>query len=245
MTAIYDPIAADFQKTWEHPYRTHAEMYSFFARVGDLRGRSVLDLACGEGTYSRALKRHGAARVVGVDISPGMIELARAAEAREPLGIEYQVQDVGRLALAETFDLVTAVFLLNHARTADELQAMCRAIAAALKPGGRFLGINNNLDQPPESYAGMRKYGYTKRVTGPLREGTPITLIMFVGERTIQFDDCYLSRPTYEAAFRAAGLKNLRWHLPTVSPAGEAELGREYWQDFLNNPPLVLLECDK
>jgi toxoflavin synthase len=43
---------------------------------------SVLDLACGEGFYTRLLRQTGAGRVVGVDLSAGMIALARQEEAR-------------------------------------------------------------------------------------------------------------------------------------------------------------------
>jgi predicted RNA methylase len=37
--------------------------------LGDLRDKNVIDLACGEGFFTRSIKWAGAARVVGVDIS--------------------------------------------------------------------------------------------------------------------------------------------------------------------------------
>jgi predicted RNA methylase len=37
--------------------------------LGDLRGKNVIDLACGEGFFTRSITWAGAARVVGVDIS--------------------------------------------------------------------------------------------------------------------------------------------------------------------------------
>jgi 2-polyprenyl-3-methyl-5-hydroxy-6-metoxy-1,4-benzoquinol methylase len=57
-----------------------AESYTFFRMVGALDGKRVLDLACGFGFYPRLLKQHGAAQVVGVDISPEMIRLATQQE---------------------------------------------------------------------------------------------------------------------------------------------------------------------
>src|SRR5262245_6598559 len=93
MEAEYDRIAEQYRDAKLQPWRLHLEVYTFLQLVGDLSGKAVLDLACGEGFYSRILKRHGAARVVGVDLSARMIELARAEEAREPLGIEYRVGD--------------------------------------------------------------------------------------------------------------------------------------------------------
>ena len=58
-----------------------------------------------------------------------MIGLAEAEEAREPLGVEYRVGDARALEVAGPFDLAFAAYLLNYARTADELAKMCRAVA--------------------------------------------------------------------------------------------------------------------
>ena len=41
--------------------------------LGPLDGKRVLDLACGFGIYTQLLKQHGAAQVIGVDISPEML----------------------------------------------------------------------------------------------------------------------------------------------------------------------------
>jgi SAM-dependent methyltransferase len=61
--------------------------------LGDVRGTRVLDAPCGEGRVGRALAR-GGAQVIGVDLSAVLLDKARAAEAREPLGIEYMLADV-------------------------------------------------------------------------------------------------------------------------------------------------------
>ena len=75
----------------------------------------MIDLACGEGYYTRALRQQGAARVVGVDLSRAMIGLAEAEEARRPLGLEYRVGDVRTLEVPEKFDLAVAADLLHSA----------------------------------------------------------------------------------------------------------------------------------
>jgi ubiquinone/menaquinone biosynthesis C-methylase UbiE len=46
-----------------------------------IEGKSVIDIGCGPGHYSVALATRGAARVLGVDFAPGMIDLARARAA--------------------------------------------------------------------------------------------------------------------------------------------------------------------
>jgi ubiquinone/menaquinone biosynthesis C-methylase UbiE len=65
--------------------------------AGDVTGRSVLDVACGQGIASRALARAGAARVVGVDLTEALLDAARAEERADPLGITYLHGDAQRL----------------------------------------------------------------------------------------------------------------------------------------------------
>ncbi|HVV87592.1 MAG TPA: class I SAM-dependent methyltransferase [Kofleriaceae bacterium] len=118
---------------------------------GDLRGRRVLDLGCGEGYVARQLARAGA-QVLGIDLSPGMIEQARRQEQAERLGIAYDVGDAA--ALAETdahrFDLVVAVFLFNYL-TVSEMRTTMRRVHAALRPGGTFI-----FTVPHPAFAFMR-----------------------------------------------------------------------------------------
>jgi ubiquinone/menaquinone biosynthesis C-methylase UbiE len=97
-------------------YDTYRDLYNnpaFLDLVGDLTGRIVLDACCGEGYNTRLLARRGA-RVTGVDLSAEMIELARAEEEREPLGIRYEVASTSDLLLFadETFDAVVSTMAL-------------------------------------------------------------------------------------------------------------------------------------
>jgi ubiquinone/menaquinone biosynthesis C-methylase UbiE len=244
--AEYDAIAELYQKAKQHPWRQHIEAFTYQQLLGDLAGKAVLDLACGEGHYTRMIRRLGAARVVGVDISSRMIELARKQEAANPLGIDYHVGDGARLAIAGSFDLVTAAYLLNYSRTYEELQAMANGIARNLKPGGRFVAINDNPDHALEHYAGSRPYGFIKSIPTPVRhDGTTVTLTFFVDGQTFQFQNFYMSRPTVDAALERAGFRTVRRHPPQVAPAGLAEFGRDYWQEFLDHPPVIFIEAVK
>src|SRR5262249_41655932 len=164
MTTDYNLIAEEYKRAKLQPWRTHIELYTLFGLLGDPAGKSVLDLACGEGFHTRVLRQEGAARVAGVDISTAMIELARQAEAHAPLGIEYVVSDVKELALGETFDVVFAAYLLNYAQTENELQQMCDAIARHLRPGGRFVTINNNPEYTGHTDT-MRHYGFQRHTS--------------------------------------------------------------------------------
>jgi toxoflavin synthase len=239
----YAPIAEKYRESKLHPWRQHVEEFTLHRLVGDVAGKAVLDLACGEGFHTRRLKQRGAARVVGVDLSPQMVALARAEEQRHPLGIEYVAGDAATFHPEEPFDVVVAAYLLNYARTAEELLGMCRGVARCLKPGCRFVAVNNHLEQPLHAYAATQKYGLVKRLDGALREGAAITYTLFTEGRSISFDNYYLSPGTYERVLRSAGLGEVRWHAPRLSPQGEAEFGAGYWAAFLEHPPVYFLDC--
>ena len=87
MITDYDPIAEQYRLSKQQPWRSYIESCSLLALIGDPTGLQVLDLACGEGFYSRLLRQRGAARLLGVDLSAGMIELARQQEAVHRLGV--------------------------------------------------------------------------------------------------------------------------------------------------------------
>lgn len=74
-----------------------------------------------------------------------MIELAKKHERQHPLGCRYVRADVAEFEPAEPVDLVVAAYLLNYARTLGQLLRFCRVCYKALKPGGRFVGLNNDV----------------------------------------------------------------------------------------------------
>jgi ubiquinone/menaquinone biosynthesis C-methylase UbiE len=245
MTTNYDEIAAEYKRAKQQPWRLHVEHYTLFKLLGDLRGKSVLDLACGEGFYTRFIKRREAGRVVGVDLSAGMIALARQEEERNSLGIEYLVQDVKELALDETFDIVIAAYLLNYAESAAELSAMCAAISRHLKPGCRFVTVNNHPRHEPEYFAATRQYGFIKTADSELTEGTPVDYVFYLDEGSFAITNYHLSVQTHEAALKSAGFRQVRWHEPELSADIADPTERQYWAEFLAHPPVVFIDCVK
>jgi ubiquinone/menaquinone biosynthesis C-methylase UbiE len=244
MITNYDAIAEEYKKAKLQPWRLYIETFMLFDLVGDVTGKSVLDLACGEGFHTRLLRQKGADRVVGVDLSAGMIDLARKEEEHHPLGIEYVQQDAKKLNLKEDFDLVFAAWLLNYAETKEDLLKMCQGIARHLKPGRRFVTINNNPDYTGATDS-MRKYGFTREATASV-DGTPIAWKFFLDDRTtVEITNYYLSPSIHAWAFAEAGLRNLRWHPPQVAPEGLAEYSQDFWADFLRFKPAVCLDCEK
>jgi len=243
MSAQYDAIAEKYQRTKESPLRTFVEAHTFLSLIGDLRGKRVLDLACGEGFYTRKLKQLGAARVVGVDISAQMIALAKEQEREDAAGIEYVCADVEELPSQGVFDIVVAGYLLHYSKSEDAMMRMGRSIVDHLPTGGRFVTLNENPDQCVEHYAGYAQYGFNKTVQQPRREGSEITYWMVAGRELFNFQACFFSRETYERVLSAAGFHDIRWHPLVVAEEGIQAHGKSYWQEYLSNPPVIGLEC--
>jgi ubiquinone/menaquinone biosynthesis C-methylase UbiE len=245
MTTDYDPIAEQYQRSKQQPWRTHIEAFTLMELIGDPTGQSVLDIACGEGFYTRMLRQKGASRVAGVDLSGGMIELARAQEAQHQLGIEYLVGDARELPLDGTFDLAVAAYLLNYARNREELQAMCDGIGKALKPGGRFVTVNSSPHLNFSAAPTFRAYGFETEVIGDWREGAAITWRFFLDDGPFEIENYYLNSALHEEAFRRAGFEEIRWHPPQLSPGGISSHGEQFWSSFLKNSPVSFIECVK
>lgn len=245
MTTDYNAIAARYKRAKKQPWRSLIESYTLMSLVGDLSGLSVVDLACGEGHYTRLLRQQGAASVVGLDLSEGMIALAREQEAAHPLGIQYLVGDGRNLEFSESFDLAAAAYLLNYARNRAELDAMCLGIAHCLKPGGRFVTANANPAFDFKQADSFRKYGFEVRADGEVREGTPYTWTFFLDDGPLCLENYHLDKESHQQALRSAGFREVHWQAPQVSPLGEAEVGNGYWDSFLARAPVIFLECVK
>ncbi len=245
MTTDYDPIADQYKRSKHTPWRTDIECFTLLNTIGSVKGLSVLDVAWGEGFYTRLLRHEGAGRMSGVDLSEGMVALARKQEAEAPHGIEYVVGDGRALDLPDRYDLVVAAYLLNYASTREQLDAMCGSIARCLKPGGRFVTVNSNPALDFTTAPSYRKYGFETSVSEPWREGTPVTWTFFLEDGSFTLENYNLSVRTHEESLRQAGFRTITWHEPRVSPEGQMRHGAAFWQTFLKASPIAFIECVK
>jgi SAM-dependent methyltransferase len=174
-------------------------------------GLRVVDLGAGEGYCSRHLRRAGASRVDGVELSEAMVELARAEEAREPLGIEYHLGDATDLSRFgdEEVDLALAMFLFNYLDPA-QTRACMREVARMLRPGGRFVfavphPVFPFLRSPaPPFYLDAGSGGYFSAAG----EWFPGRIWRRDG-RALDVQLCHKTIEEYVAAMRAAGFGSM------------------------------------
>ncbi len=167
--------ALDAYALWAASYPPHAhnrlmeiEQAAMLALMPDLRGRDVLDLACGTGRYSRIALQGGARRVVGADFSPPMLRAGRKATSpSDPLSAGREGGSVQAsmmvLPFADaSFDVIICGLATGHLPPAAMRQAIAE-MARALRPGGDAL----ISDFHPSLYLG----GGRRTFTAP--DGTP------------------------------------------------------------------------
>ena len=108
-------------------------------KMGDLRGKRLLDIGAGLGDTSVYFALKGAA-VTAVDVSPGMVECARRLAAHHGVELQYVVCAAEKLDVPDAwFDFVYAGNIIHH--VADR-EAFFAQIARVLKPGGRFFSTD-------------------------------------------------------------------------------------------------------
>lgn len=128
---------SDFVREGKDYFRDELNNPAAFKLIGNVRGREVLDLACGEGYNTRILARMGAT-VVGVDFSEKLIQMARQKERDEGLGITYYVSDAADMKdlLNNQFDLVTCFMALHDI---EHYEKVVLEVARVMKVNGRFI----------------------------------------------------------------------------------------------------------
>lgn len=106
-----------------------------FAAVAEVRPGTVLEVGCGPGEASERIRRELGSEVVAIDISPRMVELARAR------GVDARLGDVQALDLPDaSADCALAAWMLYHVPDVDRALA---ELARVLRPGGRLVAVTN------------------------------------------------------------------------------------------------------
>lgn len=107
----------------------------------DVAGKDVIELGCGTAYFSAWLKRAGARRVVGVDITPAQLDTARRMDAQFGLGIELIEANAEEVPLEDAqFDLAVSEY--GASIWCDPAKWIAEA-ARLLRPGGELVFLRN------------------------------------------------------------------------------------------------------
>jgi len=125
---VYDDFAAAM-----------TEDVDFYVSLAAEAHGPVVELAVGTGRVAISIVQRTGRRVIGIDVSAAMIEVARRKASEASVELDLRVGDMRELELDERTDLVICPFramlhLQNHAERVDVL----RRVADVLGPGGHF-----------------------------------------------------------------------------------------------------------
>jgi SAM-dependent methyltransferase len=135
--------------------------------------KSVLDLGCGDGWFSRWAATQGAKDVVGLDVSRNMLDTARARTVQEADGVKAAISfgqvDLEGLKLPEgRFDVVFSGLALHYVHN---LPAVIREIYKSLKPGGIVVfSVEHPIFTAPTKPGFMQRPDSVKLMCWPLND---------------------------------------------------------------------------
>lgn len=179
-------------------------------------GDTVLDLACGTGVVTKKIssKIGNSGKVVGIDISPGSIEIAKKWNTKK--NVKFVVTDVEKMKFVEEFDAVTCqyglMFFLN-------VELVLRKVRKFLKKDGRItVAVHGSKRTAP--YFSCISSAVLKFIPDFLPIGTP-TVHRFGTKDLLRME------------FKKAGFKKINiYELNFEYKPGTYE---DYWRDYFTN----------
>ncbi|GAA5144962.1 class I SAM-dependent methyltransferase [Nocardioides marinquilinus] len=191
----YDDFAAAYSAENESSvFNAHYERPAMLDLAGDVAGRRVLDVGCGTGPLSLALRERGAS-VAGFDRSAAMVDLARR---RLGDGADLRVADLAApLPYADdSFDDAVASLVLHYL---EDWAGPLAELRRVLRPGGRLLVSTNHPAAYPIVYPEADYFAVTRYSEDHTFDGRPVVLTFW-------------HRPLHamSGAFADAGFRTLR-----------------------------------
>jgi SAM-dependent methyltransferase len=208
--AYEDEIRAQAYATLAFPGTYYLAFRDLSALLADhVRGQAALDFGCGAGRSTRFLRDLGF-DPTGIDISPAMLELARAAEPGGRYVLvddgDYRPLDPGR------FDLVFSAFAFDNIPGTEHRAEILRGLRRLLQPGGRIVLVGCT----PEIYVN-ETVSFTVRDFPENREaksGDEVRCVMKDVEDRRPVTDILWLHQDYLAMFAASGLDLVAHHMP-------------------------------
>ena len=145
---IYPPLYTDYAEYYDIIYREYLEkslpklvdfLIEVFNRDSERRVKDILDIACGTGGPTIELAKRGF-KVVGIDLSERMIQIARRKSLKLGISVDFRVKDMRTLDFNEQFDAVTCLFTsINYNLSDNDIKNTMTSVYKALRYSGVFI----------------------------------------------------------------------------------------------------------
>jgi len=124
------------KKTLEHWYSVYP---AIIKEIDDIRGKKVIDIGCGNGSFTSALAKLGAKRVIGIDISEEWINYCKDTFSIKNL--EFYLADAANLERFDSasLDIAFLDFVLLHIPKKEKIKKIFSEVYRVLKIGGDFI----------------------------------------------------------------------------------------------------------
>ena len=133
-----DPYAG-FAAVYDAWSQDMTEDVGFYVELARETDGPVVELAVGTGRIAIPVAEATGRQVIGIDLSPAMLAIAREHAAAAGVALDLRLGDMRRLELVEPAALITCPFRsLLHLPTWADRRLVFERVAASLRPGGRF-----------------------------------------------------------------------------------------------------------
>ena len=135
----YTDFAYIYDKLIDQDYEKWADYIEEIFKKHKVNPKLVLDLGCGTGSITNILAKRGY-DMIGVDLSPDMLNVARDKAAEENLDVLYLCQDIREFELYGTVDaIICTLDVLNYITDAKDLEQVFALVKNYLNPDGIFI----------------------------------------------------------------------------------------------------------
>lgn len=201
----------------------------------DFAGKRVLDLGCGYGWHCKYAAQQGAAQVLGIDLSPKMLEEAKRRNTENT--IEYRVCGIEEYEYPENmWDCVISNLALHYI---ENIEAVFQKVHRTLRQGGVFLF---NIEHPVFTAGVGQDWIYND-------EGKPqywpVDQYFISGERSTHFLGCEVIKQHHTLTQILMGLLNHGFELKAVEEAKPPEEMMDIlgMKDELRRPMMLLVKA--
>lgn len=232
----YNELAEVYNKSDLKPDKAYSILPTVLTLVGDLQEKTVLDLGCGDGFFTKAFAEKNALKVAGIDNSKKQIKLAKMIKSEK---IEYQLKDIFNDKLPRA-DIINSPFVINYVETTERLGDYFKRLYDAFNFGGKLVLV---YDLP--SGQNLAKFG-AKKIVKEDKDESEMTIELYnQGKLICSLKAIYFTENTIQKLLQKVGFKNITTHFPIISEEGIQKFGEKFWEGYIENSELGYLTAEK